>query len=121
MDLEVLETARRMLRRRTYPSEEKLHRNFGLHLRTIVAVWVCLNRRPQRARYGRTPVYYVLYTLYFLRRYPKEELLLQFGDASRFRRVVWGVIARLPRVLPKVACPRGVFAVVFFFLVVSTV
>jgi hypothetical protein len=75
-----------------------------------------LNRRPQVARYGATPVYEVLYTLYFLRRYPKEEELLQlFGDASRFRRVVWSVIWRLPRVLPKVDFVHVEFSRWFFF------
>lgn len=99
----ILDTARRILRRRTNPSDAKLHRNFGLHLNTIVAVWGRLNSRVERARYGYTPANELLYALQFLRRYPKEEeLLREVGDASRYRRVVWKIVGRLPRVLPRV-------------------
>ncbi len=106
----ILDTARRILHRRSNPSEAKLHRNFGLHLNTIVAVWVRLNRRVERKRYGITGANELLYALQLLRRYPKEEELLKdVGDASRYRRVVWKIIKRLPRVLPRVLCR-------FFFL-----
>jgi hypothetical protein len=99
----ILDTARRILRRRTDPTDVKLHKNFGLHLNTIVAVWGQLNRRVERARHGYTPANELLYALQFLRRYPKEEELLRdVGDASRYRRVVWKIVQRLPRVLPRV-------------------
>jgi hypothetical protein len=100
----ILDTARRILRRRTDPSDTKLHRYFGLHLNTIVAVWARLNARVQRARHGYTRANELLYALQFLRRYPKEEEILRdVGDASRYRRVVWKIVKRLPRVLPRVS------------------
>jgi hypothetical protein len=99
----LLDTARRIMRRRTSPSDAKLHRNFGLHLNTIVAVWARLNSRVERGRHGYTPANELLYALQFLRRYPKEEELLRdVGDASRYRRVVWKIVERLPWVLPRV-------------------
>jgi hypothetical protein len=92
-----------MLRNRRSMSERKFHTYFGIH--SVTAVWLWAFLLP-RWPHGKTPLLppHLLWTLWFLRKYPTEDNLLEVTRTSGVvRQVVWGYVAIIAPLLPFVS------------------
>jgi hypothetical protein len=92
-----------MLRNRRSMSERKFHTYFGIH--SVTAVWLWAFLLP-RWPHGKTPLLppRLLWTLWFLRKYPTEDNLLEVTRTSGVvRQVVWGYVAIIAPLLPFVS------------------
>ena len=103
--------AKRLLRRRRFPSDKVFHLYFGVYSNTAAAAFRALNTPRNVAKVGFTSMKSLLYALYFLRRYPAEaDAIAVFHSATPMRKVSWKVVRFLVQVLPRVRY----FFVVFF-------
>ncbi len=84
-------------------SEQKFHSYFGIHSVTAVWLWAFLVPRwPHHVMLLLPP--HLLWTLWFLRKYPTEDHLLEVMRTSGLvRQVVWSYVTLIAPLLPFVS------------------
>ena len=95
-----------MLRNRHAMSERKFFSYFGIHSVTVVWLWAFL--LPRWPHHGIVLLpQHLLWTLWFLRKYPTEDELLEVTRTSGLvRQVVWSYVTVIAPLLPFVS-PRA--------------
>ena len=104
-----------MLRNRRSMSERKFHAYFGIHSVTAVWLWAFLLPRWPHDKTLLLPPH-LLWTLWFLRKYPTEDHLLEVArSAGLVRQVVWGYVVLIAPLLPFVSlCESALFPLTLF-------